>query len=66
MKSSLLGFILFVFFNNSSIAQNGVLTGNFRINTDFYILDSSIGAVGANYSNNKNSANSWLIRAYLF
>jgi hypothetical protein len=60
MKSSLLGFILFVFFNNSSIAQNGVLTGNFRINTDFYILDSSIGAVGANYSNNKNSANSWL------
>lgn len=55
-------FSLAVLFNNN--LQSQTLTGNYRLNLDFYDLDSAIAATGLNYEVNKNSANAWLQTIY--
>jgi hypothetical protein len=57
MKKLLLGFILFNIFN--ILNGQGSISGNFRLNADFYDRDSAIGTVGKNYDAYKTSANSW-------
>ena len=56
-------FIAFVFFNTILFSQ-GRLTGNFRLNMDFYDHDPSIGTTGPNYLVNKSSANAWMQTIY--
>lgn len=63
MKKVVAGFILLTLFNTNSFSQ-GTITGNFRLNTDFYDRDPSIGAINANYDANKTSANAWLQTIY--
>lgn len=63
MKKGQLGFIILTFVNIICYGQ-GTITGNFRLNTDFYDRDPKIGAIGANYDANKSSANAWLQTIY--
>jgi hypothetical protein len=62
MNNRILWFSLAFLFNNILHSQS--LTGNYRLNMDFYDLDTAIAAKGANYEVNKNSANAWLQTIY--
>ncbi len=62
MYNRIVWFSFALLFNNILLSQT--LTGNFRLNMDFYDLDTAIAAKGANYEINKNSANAWLQTIY--
>ncbi len=62
MRKLAVGFSLLYFFNQ--VNSQSSLSGNFRLNTDFYDRDTAIGTFGPNYDYNKNSANAWLQTIY--
>lgn len=63
MKKEIVWFSLLIFFNQNMLSQ-GTLSGNVRLNTDFYDRDVSIGTLGPNYDYNKSSANAWMQAIY--
>ena len=54
-------YFILLFKSYTFLNAQGTLSGNFRLNADFYDRDSAIGAANIpNYDYNKSSANSWL------